>query len=134
MIISSEKTGKTYNTVEECLEAEKLFDAEQLKKKEEEERKAAEKTARMDEIHAAKEAIRTAKEALRAAEKRYIELVNAYNRDYAVAPRCFVNGDNTKKDCNDKNYHNQQSPKEICLSGDDALKFLNSLLRDIFGL
>lgn len=126
MIISSEKTGKTYNTVEECLEAEKLFDAEQLKKKEEEERKAAEKTARMDEIHAAKEAIR-------AAEKRYIELVNAYNRDYAVAPRCFVSGDNTKKDCNDKNCHNQQPTKEIHLSGDDAVKFLNSLLGDIFG-
>lgn len=127
MIISSEKTGKTYNTVEECLEAEKLFDAEQLKKKEEEERKAAEKTARMDEIHAAKEAIRVA-------EKRYVELVKAYNRDYAVAPRCFINNDNTRKDCNGENYHNQQSPKEIRLSGDDALKFLDSLLGDVFGI
>lgn len=60
MIISSELTGKTYKTVEECLEAEKTFREEERRKREARRAKAKE----LDEAY--KEAI--------AACKKYLNL------------------------------------------------------------
>ncbi len=60
MIISSELTGKTYKTVEECLEAEAIFAEEQKKKQEAEQLRSK----KLDEAY--KEAI--------AACDRYLEL------------------------------------------------------------
>lgn len=59
MIISSEITGKTYKTVDECLAAEKAF----IEKKEAEEKAAKELEAKKDEAY--KKAIKACDEYLK---------------------------------------------------------------------
>jgi len=54
MKIISEKTNKTYATVEECLAAEKAYDEKIAKEKEEKERLEKNKKLRWDEVEAAR--------------------------------------------------------------------------------
>lgn len=51
MVIYSDKTHKQYNTVDECLEAEKAFDEEVRAKEVEKKRLAGEKDARLKEVN-----------------------------------------------------------------------------------
>ena len=53
MIISSELTGKTYETVEDCLAAEKAFKEEEKRKAEAEAKKNEELDKALDEVIAA---------------------------------------------------------------------------------
>ena len=75
MKIISEKTGKTYNTVNECLEAEKQYDealaAEKLKK-EELAKARKERAAEVEEAYSA----------ILDAQKVYREKLDAFVKDY----------------------------------------------------
>lgn len=75
MIITSEKTGKQYKTVEECLAAEKAYDIEVAQKKAAEEKLIVERKARAkkveDKIKKASEAQKDAQEELRAFVRDY---------------------------------------------------------------
>ena len=75
MKILSEKTKKFYDTVEECVEAEAAWDAEQAKI-EAEKRVLAE--TRKDRAKEVEDAYRKAREA----EKEFIKLRNAFVKDY----------------------------------------------------
>ena len=75
MKILSEKTKKEYATVEECLEDEAKYDEMIAKKKEEAERKSAERKERAKEVD---EAYLAEKEA----ERKYVELRNKFVKDY----------------------------------------------------
>lgn len=74
MIISSELTGKTYETVDECLAAEALHKEEEQKKKE------AEKL-RKEELDKAYE------EAIAACDK-YLKLVGVKDRIFTIEKPC----------------------------------------------
>ncbi len=87
MKIISEKTNQTYNSVEECLMAEKRFDDAQAAKKMEEERKKGERDKRHQEIRHMGETI----EKMRA---EYVEKVRAYERDY----NCYFVGSNDEEE------------------------------------
>lgn len=75
MIITSEKTGKQYKTVEECLADEKAFDKKIADKKAEEEKLLEERKARAKRVEEklafAAEAKKDAEEELRAFVKDY---------------------------------------------------------------
>lgn len=68
MKIISEVTGKTYSTVEECLNAEKKFMEEKRIKEEETKRLVKEKETRKKEIDEA--------------YTHYVNLINKYIEDY----------------------------------------------------
>ena len=86
MRIFSEKTGKEYKTVPECLAAEKEFDEAVAKEKAEREAAAAKEKARRDKLAAErKERAKEVEEAYKAiaeAQKVYREKLNAFTRDY----------------------------------------------------
>lgn len=87
MKIISEKTNQTYNSVEECLMAEKRFDDAQAAKKVEEERKKSERDKRRQEI----KNLGTAIEKMRA---EYVEKVSRYEKDY----NCYFVGNNDEEE------------------------------------
>lgn len=87
MKIISEKTNQTYNSVEECLMAEKRFDDAQAAKKAEEDRKKGERDKRRQEIKAMGRAI----EKMR---NEYIEKVHNYEKDY----NCYFVGNNDEEE------------------------------------
>ncbi len=97
MKIMSEKTGKEYASVEDCLAAEKAYD-EALKKKEAEQERtkieqlkaAAEKNA--ERKSRAAEVENAYKEVLEA-EKRYKDLLNAFCKDYGAFHMTVHTGD-----------------------------------------
>lgn len=75
MYIYSEKTKKRYDTVDECLAAEKEFDEAEIKKQEEAEAKERQREARGREV-------KEAYDLMIKAENRYYDLVKQYNKDY----------------------------------------------------
>lgn len=75
MKIMSEKTGKYYDSVEECLEAEKEFEKEQRAKVERENQMKAERNARAAEVRAAYDECMEC-------YKRYVSLLSEYAKDY----------------------------------------------------
>ena len=75
MKIMSEKTGKYYDSVEECLEAEKEFEKEQRAKEERENRMKAERSTRAAEVRAAYNDYMECYE-------RYVSLLSKYAKDY----------------------------------------------------
>lgn len=75
MIITSEKTHKTYETVEECIAAEKAFDEEQARKEKAQKQLQSERKARAEEIE-------VARKAMNEAQNNYRKLVEAFVRDY----------------------------------------------------
>lgn len=75
MKIMSEKTGKYYNSVEECLEAEKEFEKEQRAKVERENQMKAERNARANQV-------RIAYDKYMECYKRYVKLLAEYAEDY----------------------------------------------------
>ena len=85
MIIYSEKTKKTYPTVDACAEAEAAYDAKIA-----EEKRIAEEKEQARKVREAE--VAEAYEALAKAEKRYNELVEAYNHDYGYPTFCECEG------------------------------------------
>lgn len=75
MIIYSEKTKKEYNTVDECIEAEKVYDAEINAKIEKQKALEAEKENRKKEIVAVSKEIADLNE-------KYKKLISAYVKDF----------------------------------------------------
>lgn len=75
MKIISEKTGKSYSTVDECLAAEKDYEIELQKKVEAEKAKAETRAARAKEVT---DALKT----LTDARKAYQEKVAAFCKDF----------------------------------------------------
>lgn len=75
MKIMSEKTNKTYATVEECLAAEKEFDEAVAKKKEEAEKLNKTRKNRANEVE---EAYKTAQDAY----QHYRDLLDTFVKDY----------------------------------------------------
>lgn len=75
MYIYSEKTKKRYDTVDECLAAEREFDEAEIKKQEEAEAKERQREARGREV-------KEAYDLMVKAENRYYDLVKQYNKDY----------------------------------------------------
>lgn len=87
MKIISEKTHQTYNSVEECLMAEKRFDEAVAAKKAEEDRKKNERSNRRKEIHEMGEAL----EKMRA---DYAKKVSDYEKDY----NCYFVGNSDEEE------------------------------------
>lgn len=85
MIIYSEKTKKTYTTVEACAEAEAAYDAKVAEEKRIAEEKEAARKVRVAELDEAYEAVIKAQE-------HYNELVEAYNADYPDDEECCCCG------------------------------------------
>lgn len=75
MRIISDKTGKEYTSVEECLKAEELYDKQQREKAEKAEKLAKEKEARQ-------EAVKAAYENYRKLYKEYLKDYNALRLDF----------------------------------------------------
>lgn len=76
MIIRSEKTGKEYATVDECLAAEKKYDdAIAARKKQEKLREEAKEAKRIE--------VKTAKEKYYAARQEYIDKLDEFNKEYS---------------------------------------------------
>lgn len=86
MKIMSEKTGKEYATVEECLAAEKEFDDTIAKEQEEKEKLAAIRKERAAEVEEAYKKILEA-------NKNYNELLNAFIKDYGSFHMTLHTGD-----------------------------------------
>jgi hypothetical protein len=84
MKIVSEITGETYLTVDACIAAEKAFIEEQNKIEAEKKALAEKKKVRAAEVTEAYKAIE-------AAQKHYIELRNAFVKDYGYYHATFSN-------------------------------------------
>ena len=78
MIIISEKTKKQYNTIEECIAAEKEYDAKIQKEKEQRKMLEEQRSIRLAEIEAAYDEIIKAR-------KKYSDLLDKYNVDYGYS-------------------------------------------------
>lgn len=87
MKIISEKTNKTYNSVEECMEDEKRFDEIQATKAAEEERKKAERGKRRQEIHDMRKRIDEMK-------ATYVKKIQDYEKDY----HCYCVGNSDEEE------------------------------------
>ena len=85
MIIYSEKTKKTYTSVEDCATDEAAYDAKIAEEKRIAEEKEQARKVRESEVA-------EAYEALAKAEKRYNDLVDAYNNDYGYPTFCECEG------------------------------------------
>ena len=88
MKIYSEKTKKEYKTVDECIEAEKAFDAEQKRKEEEHNVKKAQRATRAKEVE-------DAYSAYVEAYKKYRELLSNFVNDYGSFHYTYSDKDNT---------------------------------------
>lgn len=97
MKILSEKTGKEYASVEECLAAEKEFDEAIAAKKAAEEKALAERKAKQEELAAARKArakeVEDAFKAIVDAQKHYNEVKNAFLKDYGSFHMTLHTGD-----------------------------------------
>lgn len=75
MIIRSEKTGKEYATVDECLAAEKKYDeAVSAQEKQKKLREEAKEAKRLE--------VKAAKDKYYAARQEYIDKLDEFNREY----------------------------------------------------
>lgn len=88
MIITSEKTGKQYKTVEECVAAEKAYDKEQAEKKALEAKKNDERKARAKRVE---EKFKIAAKAKAEAD----EELRAFVKDYGSFHTTLTNENST---------------------------------------
>ena len=86
MKIYSEKTRKEYPSVEDCLKAEKAFDEKKSKEEAEKAKLAETRKIRAKEVEDAYADIK-------AAQKKYMELRNAFVKDYGSFHMTFSNSD-----------------------------------------
>lgn len=86
MKILSEKTNKYYDTVEDCIAAEKEFDAKVLAEQKKKDELAAVRKARADEVEKAYQNLievkKTAAKAVEDAKKEYSDKLTAFCKDY----------------------------------------------------
>ena len=82
MKILSEKTNKEYATVEECLEAEKAYDEEQLAVKAKEEALANERKSAAEEVEKARRAMIEASQKYRETLAQFCDKYGVYHRSY----------------------------------------------------
>jgi hypothetical protein len=82
--IYSDKTKKSYDTMEKAIAAEEEYDAAQAKAKEEKQKLADEKNNRKAELKAAEQAVIDANKALAEARNRYSVLIQQYTKDYGI--------------------------------------------------
>lgn len=78
----SEKTKKFYDDVKACEAAESAFDAEQARIAEEKKKLAEERKERAKQIEEAYKEWQDLNKAAREGEKRFLELRNAFIKDY----------------------------------------------------
>lgn len=99
MKIMSEKTGKEYATVEECIAAEKAFDEQVAKEKAEKEIKEkaliAKKEAALVERKEAASAVEEKRQALLKAQKEYREELSKFCEKYGAYHYTIKGGDNS---------------------------------------
>lgn len=99
MKIMSEKTGKTYATVEECVAAEKAYDEKVAEKKAAEEKALAERKAKNEALIAErKEAaskVEEKRQALIAAQKAYREELSKFCDRFGAYHYTIKGGDNS---------------------------------------
>ena len=97
MKIISEKTGKEYATVEECMAAEEQFEKELAEKKAAEEKALAEAKAKKEALAAARKEraaeVEEAYKAILAAQKVYREKLDAFVKDYGSFHMTVKTGD-----------------------------------------
>ena len=97
MKIMSEKTGKFYATIDECLAAEKAYDAEVAKKKEEEEKALAEAKAKREAAVAERkveaEKVEAARQALIKAQNEYKDALETFCSKYGAYHFTLKSGD-----------------------------------------
>lgn len=88
MKILSEKTGKEYASVEDCLKAEEKWEAEQAAKKAAEEKALAEAKAKKEAAIAERkveaEKVETARQELMKAQKAYHEVLSNFCKKYGA--------------------------------------------------
>lgn len=86
MKIISEKTGKEYGSVEECIKAEKAYDEKIAAEKAAKEKALVEQKAKKEALASERKArakeIEDAMKAVKEAEDKYRELLNAFIKDY----------------------------------------------------
>lgn len=85
MKIISEKTGKEYMTVSECIEAEKAYDEAVALQEQEKARKAEERSIRAKEVENAYKNVVEA-------QKAYHQLLNDFCKDYGSFHMTFKDG------------------------------------------
>lgn len=97
MKIISEKTGKEYTTVEECVAAEEQYDKELAEKKAAEEKALVEAKAKKEALVAARKEraneVEEAYKAILAAQKAYREKLDAFVKDYGSFHMTIKTGD-----------------------------------------
>ena len=102
MKIMSEKTGKTYATVEECVAAEKAYDEKVAEKKAAEEKALAERKAKSEALIAERKdraaEVENAYKAILEAQKVYREKLNAFIKDYGSFHMTVRTGENNPFD------------------------------------
>lgn len=102
MKIMSEKTGKEYATVEECVAAEKAFDEAIAEKKAKEEKALAEVKAKKEKLTAERKEraveVENAYKAILEAQKVYREKLNAFVKDYGSFHMTVRTGENNPFD------------------------------------
>lgn len=86
MIITSEKTGKQYKTVEECMEAERIYEEELANKKALEQKRQSERKARAKKVEEKYLAVVEAKQA-------YAKELSDFCKDYG-SYHATLSGDN----------------------------------------
>lgn len=91
MKILSEKTGKTYATVDECIAAEKEFDDALEAEKKKKEELASNRKARATEVEEAYKAISVAK-------KNYYKVLQNFIKDYGSFHMTLNTGDDNPFD------------------------------------
>lgn len=110
MKIISEKTGKEYANVEECLAAEQAFDAEVKAKKEAEEKALmevkAKKEAAIAERKVAAEGVETKRQALLEAQKAYRDELAKFCEKYGAYHYTVKQGDQSVFDLFDTFFDN----------------------------
>lgn len=95
MKIISEKTGKTYATVDECMAAEKEFDEALEAEKKKKEELASNRKARATEVEEAYKAISAAK-------KNYYKVLQNFIKDYGSFHMTLNTGEDNPFDDFDK--------------------------------
>lgn len=85
----SDYTGKTYETANECMEADRKYAAEKKAEKEKKEKIVAERKTRAAEVE-------EARKAMVAAQSKYREVLEAFCKDYGTY-HTSLTGEDAKK-------------------------------------
>ena len=127
MIIYSEKTKKTYTSVEACAADEAAYDAKIAEEKRIAEEKEQARKVREVEVT-------EAYDALVKAEKRYNDLVDAYNNDYGYLTFCEGEGCDFCEDKEDEKDEECETDCECHSHGPREMTPQELLAALVFGL